>query len=1043
MNAAAVARGVDPNNKTASIRSRHNKRMTSVPLDEIFSQSVDINHVDAPVHMQYMNAQSSGRSDNMERAISTPNLLVGGGHTHVTTVKISDEGDNVSTSSDRATNANTAYGGERIYAQPFRTPPMRHAVDQPTYQSGNLHVQIRNKGDNRDMNTVIPPPPSHRAPQPPNRTTSELVEINTNRPHIYSNVSHTSTHQGPAPVAPPIDEDRISLYESSFRPGTNAHLSKEPVEPPPAPTTVAAAPRVASGRPGGRDQEYGRTDSPPAGQVGQVKKPGILKESRSDFDSRDDGRGRVVKSQGETINSLRESHASTVSRTAATTVPPAGGLRTDIAAAIKLAADSRNKQAQQNAAKLRQAPPPPSHAPPPPPQSHATQSHAPPPPPSHAPPTPPRSHVPPQRIPTPPSSQASPKSSTIPTPPPPPPPQSQMPAPPPPPPVPSGDIAMSNNTISRPPQLKQVPKEVVRETPENQSRAALLAAVAKRRNIVDNSDMEGLAESIESRIHRSKKLQTTMYKSDQTKRQLSTPDSPGKMAPLLSEDAVNKTESEGTMSRLQQKQQQPIGQVNDSPADSASDDNFKAMAEKRRQEWLQRKTAGANGTPTSSPSRSTDGEEAKDKEEDDERVKARKPAPTPPSKHFKPTMRSMQEPPPSLGGLAHVIAQKAQRIQQGNNKSPERNNNSNDERNANSGSNGHTVTGMNSAGSQQPIHGSRLIYTSPNHQTEAGRQTRTDTSGMRECDAPPPLVAGRHAMGMSHNGTVTGPASHESGRVWPNGDSGTVGWLVNPSPVHENAIREKLSRLHGGAPREVAGDDARVSSVSTLVMMHEQQCVPQVVDISPMVDVDFIPPPLSFDSEPSSAAHTSARMIPEDSVSTVSSLSTLSTISSTDHETHDFSHFRPAVAPPAIVEVESELLALPPPPPPGFGDSPSASVDDLQADFLPPPADFGESALSSAPAVTSLRNVLKASAASPHSVDMKSFRDKPLVSWTVTDVCDWLDSLHMSEHKQAFMRDQVNGQHLVHISRARLISLGVAQTIEQTRLEQAINRATL
>ena len=38
MNMAAVARGVDPNNKTASIRARHSRRLTSVPLDEFFTQ---------------------------------------------------------------------------------------------------------------------------------------------------------------------------------------------------------------------------------------------------------------------------------------------------------------------------------------------------------------------------------------------------------------------------------------------------------------------------------------------------------------------------------------------------------------------------------------------------------------------------------------------------------------------------------------------------------------------------------------------------------------------------------------------------------------------------------------------------------------------------------------------------------------------------------------------------------------------------------------------------------------------------------------------
>ena len=516
------------------------------------------------------------------------------------------------------------------------------------------------------------------------------------------------------------------------------------------------------------------------------------------------------------------------------------------------------------------------------------------------------------------------------------------------------------------------------------------------------------------------------------------------MAPLSFPDQAKKpddgqvTESEATLSRASPAQQRATpNRTAVIPGDTAADDNFKSIAEKKRQEWLQRKTGGTNTVPTSSP---TDVEEVESKEKDDERVKPRRTAPQPPAKHLKPTIGGTPDTSPNLGGMAQVIAQKAQQFQQSNNnKSPERNNNSANDRNAINGSNGHTVTGLNTARGA-PLIGSRAIYTSTNSQregvTQNGLKPKTFASSQREHDCPPPLVAGRHAMGLSRGSNVTGPPTGmkpESREAWRNGgsDSTTVGWLVNPSPVHETALREKLSQRRDIAPREVAvDDDDRFSNVSQLVMMHEHQYVPQMVDISPLVDVAFIPPPLSFENDPHDGVPT--HVIPDDSVSTVSSLSTLSTLSSTDHDTHDVMHFRQAPA--VIAEVECELLA---PPPPGFGDSPMGSVDDLRGDFLPPPMDFGETA----PA-TLLRNVLKTSVSSPHFIDV-SFRDKPTQNWTVSDVCDWLDSVHMGSHKQAFMRDQVNGEQLLYISRARLISLGVSQLTDQAIFEHAIKGVTL
>merc|ERR1711994_1003777 len=55
----------------------------------------------------------------------------------------------------------------------------------------------------------------------------------------------------------------------------------------------------------------------------------------------------------------------------------------------------------------------------------------------------------------------------------------------------------------------------------------------------------------------------------------------------------------------------------------------------------------------------------------------------------------------------------------------------------------------------------------------------------------------------------------------------------------------------------------------------------------------------------------------------------------------------------------------------------------------------------------------------------KEFRTKPLIGWSTTDVCDWLDSLFMPEYKPAFLQNDVDGFKLASITKSELESLGV------------------
>ncbi len=95
------------------------------------------------------------------------------------------------------------------YNQRIPPPPRERAPDPP-----------RGRG--------IPPPPNHAAPDPPSPSNSsgEFVPINTSPD--YANVSSGNVQRRNHPHT----SKEESPYESSFRPGKNARLSKTPAELP-------------------------------------------------------------------------------------------------------------------------------------------------------------------------------------------------------------------------------------------------------------------------------------------------------------------------------------------------------------------------------------------------------------------------------------------------------------------------------------------------------------------------------------------------------------------------------------------------------------------------------------------------------------------------------------------------------------------------------------------------------------------------------------------------------------------------------------------
>jgi len=132
----------------------------------------------------------------------------------------------------------------------------------------------------------------------------------------------------------------------------------------------------------------------------------------------------------------------------------------------------------------------------------------------------------------------------------------------------------------------------------------------------------------------------------------------------------------------------------------------------------------------------------------------------------------------------------------------------------------------------------------------------------------------------------------------------------------------------------------------------------------------------------------------------------------------------------------SDELVILPPPPPDFADADGANpsstghtqssapltLDHCSLDRVPsPPPEFSDS---------------------PNH-DGGNFRCRPVATWSVRDVTEWLVSLQMNSHGDSFMAHAVDGHRLTALGRAELIDLGVSQVGQRMNLERAIKRAVM
>ncbi|XP_067674841.1 SH3 and multiple ankyrin repeat domains protein 3-like isoform X2 [Haliotis asinina] len=191
-----------------------------------------------------------------------------------------------------------------------------------------------------------------------------------------------------------------------------------------------------------------------------------------------------------------------------------------------------------------------------------------------------------------------------------------------------------------------------------------------------------------------------------------------------------------------------------------------------------------------------------------------------------------------------------------------------------------------------------------------------------------------------------------------------------------------------------------------------------------VIQIDIIPPPPIFANESSTdeSGHANNEQFGsafghDDAASLVSSVSTLSTLSSEQGE---------AGSPPAKhTQQYDDIIPPPPPPPPGFDDSGEQMYDEIQSEeCIPPPPQFGNS-----------------ESGKPKS--LRPFQTKAVESWLCTDVMDWLDSVSMSQYRSSFAKNCIDGPKLLGLGRNDYIELGVVQVGHRMNLERSIKKVAM
>ncbi|KAG9473182.1 hypothetical protein GDO78_022895 [Eleutherodactylus coqui] len=118
---------------------------------------------------------------------------------------------------------------------------------------------------------------------------------------------------------------------------------------------------------------------------------------------------------------------------------------------------------------------------------------------------------------------------------------------------------------------------------------------------------------------------------------------------------------------------------------------------------------------------------------------------------------------------------------------------------------------------------------------------------------------------------------------------------------------------------------------------------------------------------------------------------------------------------------------------PGPLSAPPASISDVFILPTPPPTGdlFG---------ITMGRSRSPSPSILQQPISNKPFSAKPVHMWTKQDVADWLESLHLGEHKEMFMDNEIDGTHLPSLQKEDLIDLGVTRVGHRMNIERALKQ---
>ncbi|KAJ8245385.1 hypothetical protein GJAV_G00270180 [Gymnothorax javanicus] len=71
-------------------------------------------------------------------------------------------------------------------------------------------------------------------------------------------------------------------------------------------------------------------------------------------------------------------------------------------------------------------------------------------------------------------------------------------------------------------------------------------------------------------------------------------------------------------------------------------------------------------------------------------------------------------------------------------------------------------------------------------------------------------------------------------------------------------------------------------------------------------------------------------------------------------------------------------------------------------------------------------------------LSLRPFRQKPVQLWTKYDVGDWLESVHLGEHRQRFQEHEIEGSHLPALTKDDFAELGVTRVGHRMNIERAL-----